>query len=89
MMVFQFMRTITFYALWSLNSIYEGSMSPLSTILILGYSWIHVYFLNCGNEAFYIEAPIDKALSLISTLNILYVKPYNGYVRLWRYLDNS
>ena len=89
MVVFRFMWTITFYALGTLDSIYENSMSPLPTILILENSWIYICSTNCSDEASNIEVTIDKTLSLTSALDVPYVKPYNGYIIFWRNLNNS
>ena len=55
-------------------------MSLLSAIFALEDLWIHVYVLNSGDIAFYIEAPINQILSLTTTLNILYIKPNNCYI---------
>lgn len=75
--VFGFVRTIIFYALWSLNFIYKVGMFLFPTILIPWNFWIHICFSNCGNVASNIEAPIDETLSLRPTLDIL----YNNHVK--------
>ena len=68
--VLSLMGTIAFYISRTLNSTWESGISPLLTILILQYTWIHVCFANCGNIASDVKAPIDKAFGSTTTLNV-------------------
>jgi len=55
-------------------------MFPLSAILALENPWIHVGATNNDNMAPYIKGPVNEHLSIRSTLRILYVHLYNGYI---------
>jgi len=66
-------------------------MFPLSAILVLEDTRVYISITNHGNVAFYVEAVeaiINKSLSRYTTLGILDVNPYDGYIRLWEDFDN-
>jgi len=71
--IFGLVWTVAFGISRILKLASESSVSLLLAILALRDTRIHVCFLNCCNEAFYIETSVNQAFSLTSTLNILYV----------------
>ena len=87
--VFWFVRTVTFDTLGSLNLVWKHSMTPFLAILALGNFWIHVGSLNCHNVFANIETSVDKYLGFAAALNILYVYPDDKYVWFQQNFDNS
>jgi len=55
-------------------------MTPLPTILALGYAWVYICISDCYNMASYIEIPIDETFSFEATLSIPNANPYDGHV---------
>lgn len=82
-------RIITLNTFFSLDSIDNGRVFPFPEFLALGNTRVYIYISNHGDIVANIEATIDESFSINATLWILYVEPDNGYVWLWRYLDNS
>ena len=86
--VFSEIETITFHTFSFLNMTYSCHMSPLPTVLILWYAWIHIYISNCCDVATNIESSVNDFLSIWSVLSIPNVYPNDGHVGLGRYLDD-
>jgi len=57
--VFGFVEAITLDALGTLDSARKSHMTPLPTILTLGYARVHVSTSNCGNILADVEAVIN------------------------------
>ena len=55
-------------------------MTSPSTVLALGHVQVHVCTPYGSHVIFYVKATINKFLSFASTLNVLDIKPYNGYI---------
>jgi len=55
-------------------------MTPLPTILALGYAWVYICISDCYNMASYIEIPIDETFSFEATLSIPNANPYDSHV---------
>ena len=55
-------------------------MSPLLTVLVLGYSGVHICFTDCSNVIIYIKISINQTFSFRTTLSILNINPYKCYV---------
>ena len=89
MMVFRFVRSITFDTLWSLNSTRYGGMSLFPTIFTLENTRVHVSSSNGSNILSHIKALINKAFGLTPTLNIPDVNPNDQHIWLRRNFDNS
>jgi len=66
----------------ALYSARESDVSPFSAILALGDPWVHICSPDSSNVLSYIKAPIDEHLGIGPALDILYIDPYNGHVRL-------
>jgi len=75
MVVFSLVRAIAFDAFGFLNMAGQCYMSPLPTVLALRNTRIHVGSLNCYDAPSYIEASVNKTLSLTTTLNVPNVNP--------------
>ena len=88
-MVFRFVWTVALDAFSSLNVTQKGEVSPLSAILALENSQIHIHISNSGDVIAHIEVPVNEKFSIFSTLNIPDVNPNNGHVRLRRDFNNS
>ena len=87
-LMFQFVWSVTFDALSSLNPTWKCYMPLFLAVFVLGHTRVHIYPSNGGNVVFYIETSINKALCLASTLNIPNVQLNNGHIWFWGYLDN-
>jgi len=74
--------TIALNTFRPLNSTHTSSMAPFSAVFILQYTRVRVHTMNCGNEAAYVEPPINEALGFGITLHVPYIDLYNGYVQL-------
>jgi len=81
------MKAIILYTLSPLNMTYSCHVTPLLAVLALWYSWIHVCTMNCYNVTTDIELMVNNFLGIWSILGIPNVDPYDGHVRLGRYLD--
>jgi len=62
---------------------------PISAIFALEDAQIHICTTNCGNVVTYIKASVNQTFSLASTLNVPDIKPYDSYVWLRGYFDDS
>jgi len=80
MMILRLMRSIALNTLRTLYSTRGDSVIPLSTVLALGYPWVHICTSNHHYIASNIEIPVDQAFCLASALNILNINLDNGYV---------
>ena len=69
--------SIALNALGTLDSAREGSMSPLSAVFVLEDAQVHVCPSNSSDILADIEAPVDEALSFVTTLMIPNVDPDN------------
>jgi len=58
-MMFKFVGAITCLASCSMCLADKGGVSPLSAVLVLRNTRIHVSILDSGNVVTYVEAPID------------------------------
>jgi len=56
-------------------------MSPLLTVLVLGYFGVHVCLADYSNVIIYIKLSINQTFGFGTTLSILNINPYNFYVR--------
>jgi len=75
LVIFGSVRSIALDTLGALDSAREGSMSPLPAIFALGDSQVHVHPSYSSNIPADIKAPIDEALSFVTTLMIPNVNP--------------
>ena len=82
-------RSVALYTFQALNSARKSWMTLFPTVFTLRNTRVHISHSNCYNIPSDIEAPINKALSLDSTLGIPNVNLYNHYIRLGRYFDHS
>jgi len=73
--------TIIFNILRILDLASKSSMFLLLAILALEDTGVYICFLYYYNEAFYIEISINQVFSFTSTLDVLYVQPYNHHVQ--------
>ena len=64
-------------------------MAPLPAVLALWNSRIHVSASNSRDVVAYVEASVYEYLSILTALDIPYVDPYYGHIRLGRDFDNS
>ena len=71
----------------SLNSTNFSHVTPFPVVFTLQHSQIHVYTTNCGNEATYVELPINEAFGFDTALHIPNIKLHNKHVGLWRDFD--
>jgi len=71
------MRAATLCISGPIDSIYICSMTPLPTILALWNFWIHIHTMNSNNIATNVEASVNKALGLCTTLGIPNINPNN------------
>jgi len=82
-------NTIVLNTFGLLNSTHTSCIAPFPAVFTLWYSRVHVCTTNCGNEAAYIESPVDKALGFGTTLCVPYINLYNEHVQLRGDLDYS
>jgi len=71
--VFRLVRAITLDTLRALDLARHSHMSLSPAVFALRDTRVHVSSSNGGNILLYVEAPINKAFGLTSTLNILYI----------------
>jgi len=64
-------------------------MTPLSTILALRDTRIHVGTSHHCNDTSYIEMPVNDFLSIVTILGIPYVNPDDSHVQFRGDLDNA
>jgi len=64
-------------------------MTLFPTILALRNFWIHISSLNCGNEAFYIEASVYDLFYVGTALRVPNVDPDDRHVGFRRDLDDA
>ena len=81
--------TIVLNAFGPLNSTHTSSVTPFPAVFTLQHTRVHVHTINCGDEAAYIEPPVDEALGFGTTLCIPYIDSYNGHVQLRGDFDYS
>jgi len=82
MVVLGLVRAIALNTFGSLDMAGQCHMSPLPAVLALRNARIHVGSLNCCNVPSYIEVPVNKTLSLTTTLNIPNVNPKDRHIGL-------
>ena len=73
-------ETIALNTLRILNLAHTSCMFPFPAAFTLWCSGVHVHFIYCGNEASYVEMPVNDCLSFGAVLHIPNVDPYNGHV---------
>ena len=88
-MMFSHMRAVAFYAFGSLDIANPCYMTPLSTILALRDTRIHVGTSHHCNDTSYIEMPVNDFLSIVTILGIPYVNPDDSHVQFRGDLDNA
>jgi len=88
LVVFSFVRSVVLNVLWPLSSIWKCCISPLLTVLVLWDSWIYICALNCDDMTSYVKTPVNKLLSLTTTLDIPYVQLNNCHIQLRWYFDD-
>jgi len=77
LVVFGSVWSIALDTLGALDSAREGSVSPLPAVFALGDSWVHVHPSYGGDIPADVKAPVDEALSFVTTLMIPNVDPDN------------
>ena len=87
--VFNLVQSITLDVPRALEATSEGGMSPLSVVLALQDSRIHIHTSNGSNITTNIKASIDECFGQRTTLRIPDVNPNNSHVQFWRDFDNS
>jgi len=89
MMMFGFIRTITFNIFSFLDSAQKGKISLLPAILVLRDARVHVCTYDGGDIAFYIKVPINQFFHFTTTLNIPDVHQNNDHIQLGEVFDNE
>ena len=64
-------------------------MTLFPTVFTLWHSRVHVYTMNCGDEATNVEPPVDKTLSFGFTLCVPDINPDDRHIRFGWHLDDS
>jgi len=75
LVIFRSVRSIVLDALGALDSAREGSMFPPPAVFALGDSWVHVRPSYSSDIPADVKAPVDEALSFVTTLIIPNVDP--------------
>jgi len=88
-MINRLVGTIALNTFRPLNSTHTSSVAPFPAVFTLQHTRVHVRTMNCGNEAAYVEPPVDETLGFGITLHIPYINLYNGHVQLREYFDYS
>jgi len=78
--VLRFVRPITFDVFRPLDSAQESCVTPSPAVLILGHTWIHVSTSNSGDVSSKVKAPVNEALSFLSTLEVSDVYLYDRHI---------
>ena len=87
--MFYFMRAITFNIFEFMCMTCEHYIVPFPTVLVLWYTWVHVYTPNCHDMASYVEIPINKTFGFGTALSIPNIDPNYYYVWFQGGFDNS
>jgi len=72
--------TIALNIFESLNSTHTSCIALFPAVFTLRHSRVYIYTINCGDEATYIEPPVDEALGFGIALCVPYINLYNGHV---------
>ena len=64
-------------------------MTPLSAVLALQNSWVHVCSFDHSDVVADIKAPVDEHFSILAALNVLYIDPDYCHVGFWGNFDYS
>ena len=89
LIMFAFIRSITFDIFQTLSMAQESGVFSFPTIFALWNTRIHVSIIYNYNITFNIEGPIDEIFSLESTLSIPYVNLDNCHIRFRWCLNHS
>ena len=83
------MRAITLHTFSPLDAAHFSHVTPLSTVLTLRNTQVHIGSVDHGNITSNIEMSVDNFLGIGSVLHVLDIDPYDSYVWLGQNLDDS